>query len=240
MANYVVLDNATHKDYKIDTRQRAEFGDAISAVPVVPREFSRLIADFPIVATKDGETGQFRLTALMGFQPGENLFLEDDAWGADYVPLNMQRQPFRVAQRTGSDPATPDLVITIDEDSPRITKGNGESLFLEFGGQTEFLQRVNSILSELVAGEAQSETFLATLLEHKLLESVNIAFEQPDGENVTVEGVFSVHDEQLNRLSPEQLEVLHRDGILELIYVMKASLVHIGAMINTRNRRSMK
>jgi len=40
------------------------------------------------------ETGRFEPSALLGFQPQENLFFVDGRWDAAYVPLQIQRQPF--------------------------------------------------------------------------------------------------------------------------------------------------
>ena len=237
MTNYVALDKEAHRSVRINTTRSAELGDNVSAAPIVPREASRLIAEYPIVATKDPETGQFRLSALFGLAAGENLFLEDGEWRARYVPISIRRQPFMVGARAGSDQDNPDLVITLNTDSPRVSQADGEELFTAEGEPTEFLQTMNDLLSELVAGEQQSRAFLDTLLEYNLLEALRIGFEQPNKEKVTVEGLYSISADRLQDLEADVLSRLHAQGYLELIFMMKASLAHIGGLIDKRNQQ---
>ena len=237
MTAYVALDAEAHRNIRIRTDRSAELGDEVSAVPVIPQEVPRLIAEYPIVATKDPETGQFRLSALFGFAPGENLFLRGDVWAARYVPLHIQRQPFMVGAKAGSDPSAPEFVMTLNMESPRISQETGEALFTEDGTASPFLERMNAMLSELIAGENDAKRFLTALMEHQLLESLHISFEQADGERITVEGLYSISEERLRGIDAQALGALHGPGFLELIFVMKASLAHIGAMIEERNRR---
>ena len=96
MANPVALNNKTHRDLRVITSRGAGFGENIHIVPVIADELGNLVLDYPVCLIKDPETGRFKMSALLGFDPGENLYLEGDRWNALYVPLHVQRQPFMV------------------------------------------------------------------------------------------------------------------------------------------------
>jgi hypothetical protein len=82
VVNRVVLNSQIHRDVRIaatrPTRENAE----VNSVNVIPREFPRLLANYPIFYTKNTETGRFELSALLGFQSRENLFFVDGRWDA--------------------------------------------------------------------------------------------------------------------------------------------------------------
>ena len=76
MAKYELLNNVDHKDLRVKIDRSAELGDNVWFTPTFPQEFRTLQKHYPIVFTKNAETGQFQAVALMGFEVGENLFLE--------------------------------------------------------------------------------------------------------------------------------------------------------------------
>ena len=59
-----------------------------------------LVVHYPILFSKDAQTGQFYCGAMLGFDEGENLFLEEWREREFYRPLNLQRGPFFAAGRT--------------------------------------------------------------------------------------------------------------------------------------------
>jgi len=134
VVNRVVLNNQIHRDVRIaatrPTRENAE----VNAVTVIPREFPRLLAHYPIFYTKNTETGRFELSALLGFQPQENLFFLNGRWDAAYVPLQIQRQPFSLITRRAEDsdgkPASLEVALDL---SQTVQSTEGERLFLEDG-----------------------------------------------------------------------------------------------------------
>ena len=78
---------------------------------------------YPILLSKDAETGTFYCGVMLGFDAGENLFLSDGKGHDGYRPLNLQRGPFYTA---GSE-------LAIDLDHPRISESEGQALFGENG-----------------------------------------------------------------------------------------------------------
>ena len=147
MVKPVLLNNVDHEDLRVVTTRSAEFGDNVMFALTYPGEFRNLQSSYPIVFRKDTDTGEFQPIALFGFEEQENLFLDDDGWDAVYIPLSVERQPFLIGfQGPPAGGGERELVIHVDMDSPRISDTDGERVFLEHGGLTEYLQRVNSVL----------------------------------------------------------------------------------------------
>jgi len=187
----VVLNSQTHRDVRIaatrPTRENAE----VNAVTVIPREFPRLLAHYPIFYTKNTETGRFELSALLGFQPRENLFFVDGRWDAAYVPLQIQRLPFSLIARRGaegSDEKPPSLDVALDL-SQTVQSGEGQRLFLEDGQPTKLLEGITSMLSALVAGTTEGYAFTGRLAELNLIEPVQIDIEFVDGSETKLQGL---------------------------------------------------
>ena len=139
MTNIVVLNTEAHRDLRVRAKASARFGDDQRFVPVVVGEFALLAVHYPILLSKDAETGAFYAGAMLGFDEGENLFL-DEAKGFDaYRPLNLQRAPFFAA---GDE-------LAIDLDSPRVDEVEGELLFDDRGTPTPYLQGIMTAFREL-------------------------------------------------------------------------------------------
>ena len=77
MTRHAQLNNNDHRHLRIDTRRSAALGDDVAFAATFPAEFRDLQAHYPIVFRKDGN-GVLSPVALLGFQQGQNLFLEDD------------------------------------------------------------------------------------------------------------------------------------------------------------------
>jgi hypothetical protein len=144
MAKHVLLNNVEHADLRIVTTRSAAYGDDVMYAITFPWEFRNLQAHYPIVFRKRPDTGEFQPIALFGFEPRENLFLTAGGWDAAYVPLTVERQPFLIGMQASQDGPQP--VVHIDMDSPRISRTEGEAVFLAHGGISKFLDRINSVL----------------------------------------------------------------------------------------------
>ena len=87
-----------------------------------PAEFRHIQHYYPICFRKDEETKEVQALALFGFEQGENLFIKDEKWDAQYIPMTIEIQPFLIGldnknTETGS--------IYIDMDSPRVDPTDG-------------------------------------------------------------------------------------------------------------------
>lgn len=231
MNNHVLLNNVDHKDVRIITRRGAQFGDNVNLAVSFPAEFRDLQAHYPIVFRKTNEGAGFEAVALFGFQDGENLFLEGDKWDANYLPLAIERQPFMIGvSAAGGDP-----MVYIDAASPRVSTTEGEPAFLPHGGNTEFLERSNSILLSIYHGIDAAEAFVAALLEHALLESFVFDIELDDGSQNRLSGLYTINEDKLAALDGAALGRLHQAGHLQSIYMVLASLSNFRDLIERKN-----
>jgi hypothetical protein len=238
MPKHVLLNNVEHKDLHVIATRSAAYGDDVMFAVTFPSEFRNLQAHYPIAFLKAPDTGQFQPVALFGFKDRENLFLTDEGWDARYVPLTVERQPFLIGvQRTATGSADEQLVIHVDMDSPRISRTEGERVFLEHGGVTPFLDRMNSVLKAIHQGIAETPAFIGTLLELDLLESFVLDVGLNDGSQHRLGGFYTINEERLNDLGGEALERLNRRGQLLAIYMAIASLSNFRALIERKNRQ---
>src|SRR5438270_12169674 len=94
MSNHAVLTAETHRDLRIKTEASGALGDAVMACYSIPEEFRQLQNEFVILYQRQAETRAFARIVLLGFEAGENLYLDDAEWLASYKPLALPIQPF--------------------------------------------------------------------------------------------------------------------------------------------------
>lgn len=228
MAQHVQLNNVDHARLRVNRARGTAYGDAVMSAVTFPAEFRNVQACYPIVFQKTAEGG-FQPLALFGFKPGQNLFLDGQDWDASYLPLAIERLPFLIG-REGDE-----LAVHIDLDSPRIAD-DGEALFLPHGGNSEFLERMNSVLLALHQGLQATPGFIDALLAHGLLESFAFDMQLDDGSEHRLAGYYTIHEERLRALGADALEALHRRGYLEPVFMAMASLSRFRDLIDRVNR----
>ncbi|MCJ7590690.1 MAG: SapC family protein [Woeseiaceae bacterium] len=234
MSQYEVLNKDKHRQLRIKTGYGAALGDAVMYVMTYPMEFRDIQSCYPILFTKDSNTGGFFAAAVMGFEADQNLFLQDYGWDAAYIPAMVQRQPFLIATGGESDNATP--VVSLDLDHPRVSQDEGEALFDIEGDATEFLNQKIALLDKLHRGLQHSSGFIATLLQHELLEQITLDIAFNDGSKKSVQGFYSIAEERLYQLKGDVLESLNQAGYLQPVFMAVASLSRMRDIIERRNR----
>src|SRR5215469_4219215 len=71
------LNSDVHRSLRVDGRASAAYGDNQRFAQVIIGEFPHLVIHYPILLSKDSLTGQLLCGVLLGYDAGENLFLED-------------------------------------------------------------------------------------------------------------------------------------------------------------------
>jgi len=231
MPNPVLLNNVDHKDLRIVTARGARYGDNVMLAITFPSEFRKLQAHYPIVFRKGGDGIGFEAVALFGFQEGENLFLGKDGWDAAGLPLTIERQPFLIGIN-GQE-----LMVNVDLDSPRVSRSDGEAVFLPHGGNSEFLENMNSTLLAIHEGLQSMQAFTAALLEHELLEAFVFDIELDDGSQNRLAGFYTINEERLAALRGDALARLNEAGYLQPVYMALASLAQFRGLIERKNRQ---
>ena len=234
MSKYEVLNKEKHRQLRVKTGYSAALGDSIMYVMTYPMEFRDIQGCYPILFTKDPNTGGFFAAAVMGFETNQNLFLQDDRWDASYIPAMVQRQPFLIATRGEDDNEPP--VVSLDLEHPRVSQDEGEALFDAEGGATEFLNQKISLLDKLHHGLQHGRGFINTLIEHELLDQITLDVAFNDGSKKSVQGFYTIAEERLYQLKGDVLESLNKAGYLQPIFMAVASLSRMRDVIERRNR----
>jgi SapC len=229
MTQIVPLNKETYRNLKVDGRAAAAF-DSRRFVQVIVKEFPHLVVHYPILFSKDPQTGQFFCGAMLGFDENENLFLEDWQQREFYRPLYLQRGPFY-----GNGPE-----LAIDLDDPRVGAENGKPLFTDRGTPTRYLQGIIWAFQDLTSGTEMTKLFIARLLELKLIEPVDVEVEFDDGSMRRCIGLYTIDQDVLSRLPDTVVVELFRRGYLRLIDYMIASLKQVPVMARKKNRRLLK
>ncbi|GJJ05157.1 peptidase [Duganella rhizosphaerae] len=229
MSNTVLLNNVDHKDLRVITRRGAQFGERQMSVVTFPAEFRDVQACYPIVFRKTTDGLGFEPIALFGFREEENLFLDGERWDAPYVPMMIERQPFMIGVN-GSE-----LMVHIDANSPRVSRTEGEPVFMPHGGNSEFLERASSMLLAIHQGLQQTPALLAALLQHELLESFVLDVELNDGSQNRLVGFYTINEDKLSALGADAVAALHQAGHLHSIYMVLASLSNFRMLIDRKN-----
>ena len=216
MANIAILNRQTHRTLRV----QPAFAAPRNFVAVVVGEFAHLVAHYPILISKDSETGAFYCGVMLGIDQSENLLAGVSGL---YRPLNVQRGPFFTS---GSD-------IAIDLDHPAV--GGGEPLFSEAGEPTAYLTSIMSLFRDLVPGIEQTKAFLGELMRLNLIAPVDINLGFDDGSERTLEGLYTVNRDALLRISDADALMLFRRGYLELCYMMLASLKQVSVLAERKN-----
>ena len=238
MAKHELLNNVHHKDLRIVTKKKAEYGDNVNGSLILPAEFIDASKEYPIYFQKNAETGAFQVVVIFGFKQDENLFLGENGWEGEYIPALIRREPFLIGFQTekGTEKKTP--MIHIDMDSPRISRdGQGERVFLENGGNSPYLEEISKLLSMINDGIPASKAMIDVFLKYELIEQFTLDITFNDGTQYKTNSFYTIHQEKLLALDDATIGQLHRGGYLQLAYIVLESLRNIKRLISRQNER---
>jgi hypothetical protein len=232
---YQMLNVKDHGELRVRTERSAELGDSVMHCMIFPSEFRNVQATYPILWQKNPETGGFFALALFGFEEGENLFLNEDGWAEAYVPLMIRRQPLLIGFQ-GKGEEDRQAVVSIDSESPRLNRSEGEELFLAHGGVSDYLARMSDLLEAVHHGHLQSDQFCALLEKHQLLEPFVLDVTLDSGEQCQLIGFYAINEERLQNLSADALHELQEKGALAPVFMAVASQSQFRPLIARKNR----
>ncbi|MBU2887414.1 SapC family protein [Gilvimarinus agarilyticus] len=236
MPNAVLLNNVAHKDLKVINRYGAEFGDNLSSVLTFPTEFADMQREYPILLRKNDKTGEFQTHAVLGFEPGENLYLNNDNWDASYVPAIVARGPFLIGfqEKEMDGELQRETVIHVDMDNPRVSQSEGEPVFLEHGGNSPYLEKVVKTLNAIHEGLGYGKVMYEALADLELIEPVNLEIQITPEAQYNLTGYYAINEDKLRDLDAANLEKLNKMGFLEGVYLLKSSLSNIKSLVERK------
>ncbi len=237
MANYIQLNNQSHKQLKVSTKLSVKFGDNIHKTLTFPTEFMDIQKEYPILFSKNPETGEFQSVVLFGLKKNENLFLKKGKWSANYIPAVVARGPFLIGQedQTIDGKKVKTAIIVVDMDSPRIKTNDGEAVFLDNGDNSPYLDKVSRSLAIIDQGTQISKAMFDAFNEFDLIEPVTLDIELNNGLKGNISGNYTIHSEKLAQLDGVALEKLNKSGFLPLAFAVSASLSNVKKLVDMKN-----
>lgn len=239
MARYELLNNVTHKDLRIVTRFGREFGDEVGLVPAFPTEFAELQREYPIFLRKERDGGEWQAVALLGFEPKENLFLQDGRWNAAYLPGYLARGPFLIGfqEQKIDGELRREPVIHVDLEHPRIGSGEGEPVFRPQGGHSAYLEHVIAVLRGIRDGAEAGRAMFAAFDGLGLIQPFDLEVKFDEQHGASLAGLHGIDRERLAALDAAALHRLHTAGYLEGAFLMLASLQNMRRLLAEKQRR---
>ena len=230
----VTLNRVLHRNLRLNPYVALCDGMQRDQVKVVLSEFCKLTTLCPIVFTKFDNHPHYQCHALLGLQPNENLFWQQEAWLGSYIPAVLDSQPFTAL----------DMKSSI-EDEHRIgfeqghigIGGVGERLFDRHGRPTRLLRDKELLATKLVYEQPETTAWLEYIDELDLIAPLHIRLQFADGRLVTLPHLYSIDERKVSALSTEQLAILHGRNWLSYIYYVLASNNQFCALIERKNQR---
>lgn len=247
MQKIEVLNNVTHEHVRVNPKFSADLGDNVVSTITYLTEIADVQKEYPILCRKNSESGEYQAIVFFGFQKNENLFLTEvdpanqkyPGWRANYVPAVMARGPFSIGiQRevvNGSEIHNP--IVHIDMNHPKATSADGQMLFLENGGHSQYLNHISSALDTINDGVPLTRLMFDAFSKYQLLEEVVLDIEFQSQDKLKINGFETISVDKLSRLNGAALEELNKSGFLQAAYFIAASMSNIKKLIDWKNRK---
>ncbi len=223
-----------HRGKRVRSFQSYGFAKGIHISALMIQEFSVASASYPIVFLEQPGADDFLAVALLGFKPGDNLYVDENGrWNASYVPAMLRRYPFTLARTEEGDRFT----VCIDEASDLLGDEVGEPLFDEGGEVASALDRAKSYLIELQQMETMTAAFCRKMKEHNLFAPLNLRVR--DGAVLrNVSGCYAINEDRLNSLTDDVFLDLRKNRYISVIYSHLISLAQIERLTSEQAKRT--
>ena len=151
------------------------------------------------------------------------------------MPAMIRRYPFLIGFQKHSPGSERQRVVTIDMDHPRVSEAEGTALFLEQGGNSDYLESIATMLEAIHDGNEQNKVLMELLLKYELIESVTLDITLNDQSRSQLQGFYTLDDEKLQKLEASALNELNSNGCLLPAYMILASQSQLRQLIDRRN-----
>lgn len=232
MTSVVPVNSTKHKDIKIDSRDLSLFkGEHI--IPLSAYEVAQAATDIPIVFVKNQESGTYIMVGILGLEPGENLFINDEGvWTGLYLPLTLSTYPFSLL-KMGEQDGEQQIAVAIDEKSPHIRETEGEGLYGEGENHSDYFEAKIQDLKTHYETMNQTPQFIDDLIKHDLLKQQAIKMDI-NGKESGIEGIYIIDEEKLSNLPDEQFLNLRKRNMLSFIYALMASASQVRSLMKRK------
>mgnify|MGYP000147400761 CR=1 FL=1 len=232
MTQIKALDKKAHASFKVSQDLTFAHVKNNHVLPLVLHEIVQASHSYPVLFVKDQNTGQFRVVALAGLRPGENLFAGEEGWAGSYVPSQVRTYPFVLVRNPNNED---EAVLCIDEDADMVGESDGEALFGNDGEQTEYLKNRAQGVVDVAQRVQITEQFIDQLVSLDLLAQKKLTLRTGESEEpYDLTGFYVIDEEKLNQLSEEDFLALRTKGVLPAIYAALMSSMQVQNLIRKK------
>ena len=205
------------------------FASNVSLVELNASELPAAACHLPVGFVRNAD-GQLGLHAVLGVQPGKNLFVAaDGSWLGGYWPLRLRLAPFALARSEAGD-----TLLCLNDEWWTPAPEHGHAFYAEGGQLSEQTAAVLQAGQQLLAGQAQTHALCTALDEAGLIQPWNPTVATEQG-NIQLEGLSTIDEAALNALDAATLHRLHASGALALAYCQLISMQHLAKLSELAN-----
>ena len=217
----VPLSTSLHKDWKIQTQDKAPFLIGQHAIPVTIDEFILAGRFFPIVFSSGATPVPL---ALMGLNEGVNVFVDGDGKLSKpvYVPAYIRRYPFLLARlREGTE----EMSLCFDPSAPGVGPDVDGTPLFDGDEPSQATKEILNFCEQFETAGQRTQAFVDEVLKLDILMDGEVAI-QPEGaeQPFIYRGFKMVDEEKLKELRGDTLRKISQNGILALLYAHLFSL----------------
>lgn len=222
------LTKEAHGHLRLSNEQDVSHVAGQQLLPLLATEFVRAASEYPIVFVKNSESGQFQAVLLAALAEGRNEFVLGKQWQGQYMPEVLRYYPLCLAV----DPQDEgQLVVALNESSPRLNSQQGQPLFNQDGTESRFLEDNKRGLAGYFDAQQLTGVFIARLAELSLLSPQQLSV-SIHGQPQQLNGLYVIDEVKLNTLASADFSELRQRGFLPAIYAHLLSLHRLRHLVD--------
>lgn len=216
---FVPLNDASHKNLAIGDKVDYSLFESMHILPLQVQEFMSAATSFPIVFTKNAQTGEFLSIAITALKPNTNMLLKNGHWQSRYLPIQVQLYPFGMSYVDNDK-----VILGIDINNSSVAEHEAHRLFDDSGKQTTYLSKKLELASLQASYHEMTKYFIKVLLNHGLLQPRTLTVTALDGTKTNIDGIYTIDEGKLQQLDDTTLLDFAKRGFYSAIYAHLCSL----------------
>lgn len=205
-------------------------------LPLTAPEFGAASASMPIIFAGADRSP----LAVMGIRSGENLFVNEGKFEADfYLPAFARRYPFVLA----GDNANDRFVVCVDEKAECVTNKKPEQLFFDKDDTSQFTKEAFQFLQSFERDRQATAKMVEEFKALDLFEPKEMNFQGNNADGTPaprqkIADYFAVSEEKLKALPEAKMAEFVKNGYLAVAYAHLVSLGNWQRLVNMTLRKA--
>lgn len=227
MTSLVELNPTDHKNLKVVANVAGKLASQMQIVNITAQEIPQACSEFPVFFTRNSQTGDWGASVLISLLQNTSPMLEGEQWQGLYTPNFLRTYPLYPMRREDSNTYS----LGIDPASPHLSDTEGEPLYTEDGKDSAFLDGVRRMIDSDIKSGYQTYLMTKELAEQGLFKAVDLVLQFKDGTRQNLHGLFTINEENFQKLSAEKLQEYHQKGYLVVMHAVLTSMYQLNRLV---------